>query len=192
MEPFDEQKQRQLAKDDLSKKGAIDEGIRPLVELINSLKNYYTTSSCAGRTVLLVKKSEKKFDTSWLYIDHQGADAEKIKDLLSQPPKHPVWLKQESAIVHLCCRNLKAAEKILIICKESGFKHSGILSLGKRIIVQVLSSENIETIVAAQGKLLVSEEYLQVLVDECNKKMERNRQRLQRLYCSLQKAIAIA
>ncbi|CAK7201428.1 hypothetical protein SEUCBS139899_004132 [Sporothrix eucalyptigena] len=40
---------------DASPKGAIDEGIRPLIDVINSLDGYVTTSSCAGRVAVFLE-----------------------------------------------------------------------------------------------------------------------------------------
>tara|TARA_Y100000310_G_scaffold325725_1_gene389622 strand:- start:1902 stop:2474 length:573 start_codon:yes stop_codon:yes gene_type:complete len=177
---FDQKKAHQLSKKDMSKKGFIDKEIKPLVDQINNMKNLYTTSSCAGRTLLLEKKSDKKFDIAWIYCDHNQASLKKIKEILKNPPKSPVWIKQEPAIIHICCRDLKVAEKLLVICKHTGFKYSGIISIGKRITIEVLSSENLETIISENNTLLVSQDYLKRIVKECNAKMKRNKQRLER------------
>ena len=53
MDFFEKEKQDFLSKKDKSKKGSIDDGIIGLINLINSKSDYYTTSSCAGRIVLL-------------------------------------------------------------------------------------------------------------------------------------------
>ena len=49
---FDREKVRVLEKADLSRKGSVDAPIRELVEHINTQDDYYTTSSCSGRTVV--------------------------------------------------------------------------------------------------------------------------------------------
>ena len=46
---FHSEKARVLGKVDLSRKGSVDEPITELVGFINSLKDFYTTSSCSGR-----------------------------------------------------------------------------------------------------------------------------------------------
>lgn len=46
---FATDKARVLGQVDLSRKGSVDEPIAPLVEYLNSVENYYTTSSCSGR-----------------------------------------------------------------------------------------------------------------------------------------------
>jgi tRNA wybutosine-synthesizing protein 3 len=40
---------------DASPKGAIDEGIRPLIDVINKLDGFVTTSSCAGRVAVFLE-----------------------------------------------------------------------------------------------------------------------------------------
>lgn len=44
-------------KEDLSRKGSVDQPIVELVDYINSLDNYYTTSSCSGRILLFSEVS---------------------------------------------------------------------------------------------------------------------------------------
>ncbi|MBI3035394.1 hypothetical protein HYY71_03655 [Candidatus Woesearchaeota archaeon] len=56
---FAKEKSDFLRKKDKSKKGCIDRDIKEIVDIINSKKDYYATSSCAGRIVLLEMKSKK-------------------------------------------------------------------------------------------------------------------------------------
>lgn len=46
---FSSQKASALEKVDLSRKGSVDDAITPMVKLLNSTDEYYTTSSCSGR-----------------------------------------------------------------------------------------------------------------------------------------------
>ena len=50
---FSSEKARVLGKVDLSRKGNVDEAVAELVCCINSLEDFYTTSSCSGRLVVL-------------------------------------------------------------------------------------------------------------------------------------------
>ena len=70
MGSFENEKKQCLEKKDKSKKSSIDSPILNLVDKINSSKDYYTTSSCSGRIVLLEKKSDKKQESRWLLIIH--------------------------------------------------------------------------------------------------------------------------
>lgn len=42
-----------LSKADLSRKGSVDEDVVDLVQLLNTQEQFFTTSSCAGRILLL-------------------------------------------------------------------------------------------------------------------------------------------
>lgn len=50
---FAQWKKQSLNKADLSKKGAVDEAIEHVVSLLNSREEYFTTSSCSGRVILI-------------------------------------------------------------------------------------------------------------------------------------------
>jgi len=51
---FAQAKTSTLAAVDLSKKGSVDQPISNLIELVNNLDDYFTTSSCSGRTIIVV------------------------------------------------------------------------------------------------------------------------------------------
>ncbi|RMF54655.1 hypothetical protein D6745_04650 [Candidatus Woesearchaeota archaeon] len=168
---FEVEKKGFLSRKDHSKKGSIDREIVPLINYINSLPNYYTTSSCAGRIVLLnIPKSGKKNEAEWLYKTHGKASFAKVKKALTEKTEREVWFKQESFILHIRCRSLRDAELILSCARKAGFKHSGIISTS-RIIVEVVSNERIETPVKAGDKIFVSDENLRYLVRRANEKL---------------------
>jgi tRNA wybutosine-synthesizing protein 3 len=50
--------------DDLSPKGSIDEGIRDLIDEINGLQGYVTTSSCAGRICVFLEGKKVQEDSN--------------------------------------------------------------------------------------------------------------------------------
>lgn len=50
---FSQWKKQCLNKLDLSKKGSVDEDIKHVVSLLNSCEEYFTTSSCSGRIILI-------------------------------------------------------------------------------------------------------------------------------------------
>ena len=189
MDNFEKEKKDFLKKKDKSKKGTIDEGIKPLIDFINSLDNYYTTSSCSGRITLLVKKSDKKQDVSWLLHSHSKIKFNQIKNTLKDIPEYPVWFKQEPAIFHVCCRTMEDAQNLVDIARFSGFKRTGIQSTRKKINVEIGSNEVVYTILAENGKLLVTGDYLKVLIKEANKKLEKNKEKIKRFYTSVKKSL---
>lgn len=174
---FAAEKKRILTKADMSKKGQVDQEIKDIVDAINSKEDYCTTSSCAGRIMFIERRSHRKIDSKWLYLSHQPVNIEdiKINDLSS---KHDVWLMQESCIVHIMCRTIEAAEKFLEICRRVGFKRSGVLSVHNKIGIETIGNEKIEALISKNGKMLVSEEYIKISLDEANKRMLKNREKM--------------
>ncbi|MEM4511212.1 MAG: hypothetical protein QXD25_00140 [Nanopusillaceae archaeon] len=171
----------------------VDREILHVINLINSSNDYFTTSSCAGRIVLIkVPNDLKKQRDVFIFKSHQIVRFEDIFDILKKNYTlfDNIWLKQEPFIIHVSCRNLKSAIKILKISSKVGLKHSGILSLKKsRIIVEIIGNEKVETILSKNKKIIVSEEYLKDLVEEANKKLLRNRIYLGKLYIYLKKCL---
>ncbi len=180
---FEKEKKDCLNKIDKSKKGSIDKKIKELVDLINSLKDYYTTSSCSGRILLIKRpKSGKKCDVDFLFESHNKVSFEEVKSYLKNIPKQDLWFRQESMILHVVCRTIENAQKILDLSNRIGFKHSGIITTRKKIVVEIIGSEQFDTIIAKHGKVFVGDEYLRLLVDEADKKLEINNRKIKRFY----------
>jgi tRNA wybutosine-synthesizing protein 3 len=191
---FDIKKKSTLLKEDHSKKGSVDHQIKHLIDRINLLENYYTTSSCAGRIdLILLSNSRRKDESEWLYVTHEPADIKKIMETLENYSKKSkgdtndeIWFKMESSIIHVCCRTLESATELLNLSKEAGYKHSGILSLGGRIILEIFSTEKIEALVAKDAKVLVDEDYLTEITKIANKRLTQTRKKIDRLYNQLE------
>ena len=66
---------------DLSPKGSPDEQILDLLELINSHKDYVTTSSCSGRVAVFLDGSEtnKQDKGRWLMNSHSPIDIDGLR-----------------------------------------------------------------------------------------------------------------
>ena len=153
---FEIRKKDFLNKKDKSRKGSIDAGIIPIVNLLNSSSSYYTTSSCAGRIMLLkIPHSGKKHETEWLFVKHGIVELSEINVILSNIPDGNLWFRQEGAILHVCCKTMQSAEKLLSVARDVSFKRSGIIAKGKRIIVEILGTEKLDAPIAKNGKLLV-------------------------------------
>jgi len=166
-----------LNKLDRSKKGAIDKGILDLVNLINKNPHYYTTSSCSGRIVLISKKSEKKQDTKWLFVTHNKTSFKEASSKLKNLPKEPIWFRFEPMILHIAADSISNAQKIVNTARDLGFKRTGIQST-RKIVIEIASTEIMSTIIAKNGKVLVDDSYLRVLIQEANKKLKRTQNKI--------------
>ncbi len=180
---FELDKKNALGKLDKSSKGSIDEKIMPLVELFNSKDNYYTTSTCSGRILLIAVPDEnKKYNSNWEFLSHSNVDFSEIKSEIDKiDTKDDVWFKQEPAIIHVCCRTLDDASNLLELCKHLGFKRSGISTISNKIMLELISTENMGVPVIKSGKLLVDYDYLRILVEEANKKLNKTHEKIDKL-----------
>ncbi len=131
LEKFKREKKEFLKKPDKSRKGEIDEKIKPLIDTINDIDYYYTTSSCSGR-IMIYKPGKRKQETEWIMVSH-----EEIKNIKDEYIKDDYWFKMEGPIIHINCFNLDYAEKIVDLFRSNGWKKTGIITLKRKIIVEV-------------------------------------------------------
>jgi len=164
---FPNDKKTFLAKLDKSKKGSVDEKAIPLLETINALPDYYSTSSCSGR-VYLWKGTGKKSETQWLKVSHDLIEDDFFN---CDEEKELVWLRLEGAIWHIACKDLEAAN-ILLEKARRFYKKSCILTASSKIIVEVRGSEYMEMPLYKEGKLLFSGDLLW-LKGMINQKLEK-------------------
>jgi len=200
MDAFDRAKQdvlERLGGPDRSRRGCVDEQAWPFIDAINCLPDYYTTSSCAGRVNLFREPvSGKKHEAGWLFVTHDVASKVDLLGALRHPPAETVWLRMEAPIFHVACRDGVAAERLLRLCQSEGWKRSGITSMGgrsprqKRVMVEILVNERLDTPVAVGGELLFDEKYVGFLVSKANEKLVRARRRLEKLRVAVERALA--
>ena len=80
MSNFQQRKKDILSKNDKSFIGKWDKKIKKLCEKINSVKEYYTTSSCSGRIVILLDKNKKEKGL-FLRVSHDLINFKEIKSI---------------------------------------------------------------------------------------------------------------
>ncbi|AKG38131.1 MAG: tRNA-wybutosine modification methyltransferase TYW3 [Infirmifilum sp.] len=162
--------------------GRVDQDIVWLLDLINSSPDYYTTSSCSGRIQVAAgahpgDKGKLRVIAKW----HRIIQPEELTLVLSSTNEDNVWFSVHPPIFHVVARDLRAAKRLLVAARNSGFKHSGIQGLGKRIIVEIMSMEKIETPLRLHGIQIVGYDSLVLLVEAANQALLRGKRRLSRL-----------
>ncbi len=157
--------------------GKADEDAVPLVRAINSKKNYYTTSSCAGRIVIMkIPDPGRKEDAEFLKKWHREI---KLKELLDGLKEHKniknKWIIFNPPIFHIGSRTLEDAYKITQLGIQSGFKNSGIRSVtNKKIITQIISTEGLDVPYSDS----LTDDYLRDLKDNLNFMLRRSRNKM--------------
>jgi tRNA wybutosine-synthesizing protein 3 len=181
-------KRNALSRADNSRKSAIDDAVLPLVSLINSLPGFYTTSSCSGRIMLIGRKSDKKNETEWLFTSHEIVKPDDVLSIVKKGlPDGAVWFRQENMILHLAAKSISLANQFIESASASGFKRSGIIYAGSRIVISVESPDRINALIARNRKLYVSEEGITALAEEANSRLKTNFSRIERLYSAVEK-----
>jgi tRNA wybutosine-synthesizing protein 3 len=178
---FDRLKAAIKYKEDRSKKGSVDIEIVRLLDIINAHPDLYTTSSCSGRITLMVEtEARKKDEAEWLYVTHDRASRDLLEALKEVPQEHTT-LRMEPFIVHVCARDLEVASRVLKAAVAAGCKHSGIIAVKRRIVIELTGNEALLVPVADQGRLLVSDDYLAFIMQEANRKLAKNHATIRRL-----------
>jgi tRNA wybutosine-synthesizing protein 3 len=167
------QKQKQLSKIDKSSIGEWDHKIIPLCNKINKKKNYYTTSSCSGRIVLL-KYSIEKQPGAFLFRTHDKTSFSELKTVLQNLNYDGIIeFQQTSCILHVACKTMGDALELVNKAKLAGWKRSGVMTGKKRFIVELHSTESMSFPIMNNKKLLVEDEFLKLVVEIANNKLER-------------------
>jgi len=184
MRAFEEQKRRAIER--LRDKGA-DADVEEVLQKINVLEDFFTTSSCSGRIALISlpeigAKREARFIGKW----HRPVKKEEVLEAINSAKAFrngDLWFIAQSPIMHVACRSLAKATALLRIAIESGFKYSGIKAIAKqngRVVVEIMSTERMDVPLATADRMLCSEAHLDFIVAKANLMLTRSKEKLKR------------
>jgi tRNA wybutosine-synthesizing protein 3 len=165
----------------------VDNALISLLDQINSFHDYFTTSSCAGRIVVLQlpqigNKKKAVFLGKW----HRRITFDELTAAVSKYDVDQLWILGQPSIFHIGCRSIEAADTMVKIGVASGFKHSGIKSLQDQIIAEVCSTERVDMPIGEQGCVLVDKKMLQFLLQKVNRVIKRTKEKLGRFEQNLE------
>jgi tRNA wybutosine-synthesizing protein 3 len=148
--------------------GRVDGDILPLLRLLNTHPNIYTTSSCSGRIMVAetVRPSYSKGRgfrpvAKW----HHPVPAELVAEAVAEVDN--AWLMVRGAILHLAAADAKTAYRLVEFGRETGHKHSGIIAINRGgIFVEILGEERLD-IPLKRGGVVISD--VAAAVDMANK-----------------------
>ena len=181
---FTKNKKKTLEKLEVAKKEKlVDEGIIPIIDILNSNENYYTSSSCYGRIVLLElpdlgDKKNAEFLGKW----HRKIKTEDVFLALEKSSgKGQLWFLAQSPIIHIYAKNIESADKLVKIAVTCGFKNTAFKTNEKNIIIEIASTERIDAPIGLNGKLYCDKKYIFLLVDIANKVFKKSLLKLEKL-----------
>lgn len=179
---FQQRKIDVLNKIDKSSVGSWDDKIRKLCNKINKLENFYTTSSCSGRILLMIDQ-EKKGENLFLFVSHDKITFKQLKEEINKLLilKKDIKFKLEPCILHLSCKNLEDTKLFFEKGKEAGFKRLGIIGTSHGFTFELNSTEKLEFPIIHKGKLIVDDNFLKLIVDDANKKLEKSWNKINKL-----------
>lgn len=174
---FESTKKDVLNKKDKSNIGFIDEKISKLFNIINSKENYFTTSSCSGR-ITLVLDEDKKSKNVFLYRTHQKINFKDFKKSLFEISKKLkrgiIFFKQEPCFIVISCKNKESQWKLFNNARNNGWKKSGILSIDKKLLVELMSDERLEFPIIKDGEILINDKLINIIIDKANKNLKKS------------------
>ena len=167
--------------DTASQNDRVDEEILSLLDLLNSFKEYYTTSSCSGRVILLQlpeigDKKHAEFLGKW----HQPFSLREFQHALDEYTQGMLWMYAQSPILHVVCSDLIAAETLIKLAIGSGWKNSCIRMPSQHFVVELASTERIDAPIGRAGIVLLKKSSLEAyhliaiqLLQRCSQKISR-------------------
>jgi tRNA(Phe) wybutosine-synthesizing methylase Tyw3 len=102
-----------------------------------------------------------------------------------------IKFKQEPFIIHIACKDINCGKKILHLATKIGIKRAGIIGISEKnkknekVVVELNGSEKLEFPIVVNGKIIVDDEFLKIIVNRANKKLKRNWEIIERLEKSL-------
>ena len=181
---FDEQKAK--AMESLRKALAekkVDKDIISLLEKINSLDNYFTTSSCSGRiSVMEMPHFGDKLNSVWLGKWHREVTVGEVLDAIGRHSKGQLWFLVRSPILHVSAKTMEDAVRLLNLAIGLGFKYSNIKSVShKKLLVEIRSTERMDVPLGEDGEPWVSEDYIERIIAIANAQVRCFKGKLKRL-----------
>lgn len=181
---FIQRKKAILSKIDKSSKQDWDKKILSICNKINSLENYYTTSSCSGRVVLMIYQEKKQKDL-FCKVYHElisiGVLEKDLKEICKKYKNKSIKFKLDSPILHIACRDMKSAKSLYEKAKIAGWKRIGLIAWEKRIVLEIICTGKLEFPIIGKGKILVNENFLKIIVKQSNSKLKNSWEKIKKL-----------
>ncbi|MBI5553911.1 MAG: hypothetical protein HY917_04185 [Candidatus Diapherotrites archaeon] len=173
------------------REGKMDPPLIKLCQYIARSREYFTSSGCAGRILLLDSEQDDEKKEGLLYAKwHETVPWKTIQTAIEKHPGPGLWFKTEPFILHLGCANLENAQKILQLKEKAGIRRGGIMvaSPGK-FIIELVGTPNLALPIKQKGKMLADPAFLKNVLKTANRKLSANYRKLRQLTRTIQKTL---
>lgn len=172
--------------------GYLDRDLLPVIVVVNSDNELFTTSSCSGRIVVMdADYPWTREETGIIFKSHVPVRPEDLAFLYRLKPHKKIWVVVTGPILHVSSSTRRKAVKVLEVARRAGFKHSGIMHVGKTrgVFLELVTGIYVSQLIMTSVEVFVSEEKLVGLLRVLNAALLEGKRRLQRLYFELSKIL---
>ncbi len=172
------------------KQGKVDPQIESLCSFVNSTKNFFTSSSCSGRILLIEKVGARKIDNFFHRKWHRLIKLDELEEGVNAETQGELWFRVDPFILHLGCADLASAKVALAAMKRAGVKRGGILvAEDGKFLLEFQGTSVMSFPVKFQDKVLVNGVFLEFVLDRANKLLSDNYKRLSLLELEFRKSL---
>ncbi|RMG39872.1 MAG: hypothetical protein D6732_03725 [Methanobacteriota archaeon] len=160
----------------------VDLEIIDLVEKINVLEDYYTTSSCAGRLTIISKEAVRsKYRTDFIYKTHNPSEMNLKK--IGYPIRFnqkELWMLLEPPNFHVGARSFEKAIVLVKLAQQCGLGKSKYQSISPALVVEILGTGTLSLPLGKDGQMLVSQTYVEEVLRIASEMLMEEQKRLRR------------
>ena len=111
---------------------------------------------------------------------HRIIEPKELKAAATKATTGLLWLLAQAPILHIGAQTLELADKMVKTAISCGFKNSAVKSTGKKIRIEICSTERLDAPIGKEGCLFCEEEYLSLLIEISNEVIERSQKKIGR------------
>ena len=158
-------------------KNLVDNKMLEINRIINENENFITTSSCAGRIIIIGKKTlREKYDTIFFLKTHDAL--EKQYNIEKLDFENELWVLFEPPNIHIKCKDLKSAKMLHQIALGAKLSKSKFQSIKKPYVVEILGTGNLQIPIGFDGKLAIDQNYFDKIITVANQILIQEQSRL--------------
>ncbi len=164
--------------------GYLDEDIVDILLKIFDFEGLYTISSCSGRITLIDGRLPwRRRNSTIVFKKHYPMTVDELIRNLEMPTADRLWLVVTGPIIHVSAADLRSSYELLKIARDSGMKHSGILSINreKGIIIELRTGVRLTHLLKIKNQVLIDPSKAGELVNVANEALLDGKERLERL-----------
>lgn len=159
--------------------GYLDPDIFDTLETFFKIQNVFTQSSCSGRvTIIDAYMPWERKNSTVVYKNHLEITKSDLIETVYKGRVRNLWLVVQGPIFHVYAKSEEDAWKLLKIARQTGFKHSGILTVNEKgTLVELRTGVKMVHLL----KEKYDENEVDQLVSIANKVLQKGKEKLRKL-----------